>query len=331
VSDETHHGAESPPMGAEYDTAAGDEGFAPLDRAPVPGHAREDCPYPAGCSGCLQDIRPPAPDVSDTPEPHHFENDPEAGPMARWRCRHCGKSRGEHADGWRGEGHEVWPLAPAPRQDPIADIGATERPPARRLAQFRCGACDLTFRADDDTTVCPRCSVDGRLVEILVGATLEDVVEASEVLELSPPGGLLVTGGPMMAELREASTEAILEPLRAKVDDLWAELSRNLVDLLHVGRTAVEQWRQAPTAEAPMAFYAAMHDLAQALGMQPGPDGRVPRPNGPHVELLQETAEMMRAEAAIVSLHPDLRLQGAARRLQEHADLITRTVGVDPT
>jgi hypothetical protein len=359
MSDETWHGAESPPAGAEhdderiapgYDAAEGDEGAVSLPplrpgweqtvdetvaaaaAEVIPRSPFDELPGSTASPG-----RPPDPDEI----PHQFVPDPD---MAG-HCRRCGGWPGDtvhvqhdadllsgavdyrsRADEWAPQtgpdGTYNRPVVPGtgssadalaglaaltepggPRRDPVEDIGAGEAPPARRLADFQCSACGLTFKADEDTETCPRCSV-GRLERLHV------IIEAD----------------PTEAELREAGVINALGPYRQRLDDIWAEIASSLVTVLLAGRSAVDAWRRAGDVQAPMEAHEAMRRLAVVLGMAPDEHGRVAHPHGPHAELLQETAEMIRAEAGVISLHEDLRLQGAARRLRAHADFIARAV-----
>jgi hypothetical protein len=340
MSDETWHGAGSPPDGAEhadertapgYDAAEGDEGTVSLPPLRPGWEQTVDETMAAAAAEVIprspfDELPGPAPRPPDADEvPHLYVED---GAMAG-HCVRCGgwptdqvhqeanaaraATEGgadyrSKADVWAevtgdGSGHT---LPPAPRRgvDQIDDIGAGEPLPARRLADFQCSACGLTFKADEDTETCPRCSI-GRLERLHV----------------------LVEAGPTEAELREAGVINALGPYRQRLDDIWAEIASSLVTVLLAGRSAVDAWRRAGDVQAPMEAHEAMRQLAVVLGMAPDEHGRVAHPHGPHAELLQETAEMIRAEAGVISLHEDLRLQGAARRLRSHADFIARAVG----
>jgi hypothetical protein len=341
VSDETWHGAESPPPGADYDPPEGDEGItaeAPpaVTRPSGPGydHAREDCPYPAGCSGCVQEFRPP-----ETVQERAARGEPDAVRRMQALAELEGRIPFDELPGGSSDYRskaDVWGEVSGPRRDPIEDIGAPERPPAKRLAAFRCGACDYLFNADEDTTVCVRCEVDGQLVEIkFVGPdpdgsgslSVADFVTQGAVRQ---PDGVVVTANAAAAELREAGVLAVLGPHRQRLDSIWSEIASSIVTVLGAARNAVECWQRAGDVQATMETHQAMVELAVVLGMRPGPDGQVPRPHGPLAELLEETAEVMRAEAQHLDPVSSPRATGVARRLRDHAAVIISTLGETP-
>jgi hypothetical protein len=224
--------------------------------------------------------------------------------------------------------HRRYPVGQPP--DPAA--------PARGLADFECFSCGIVFKADEDTQTCVRC--DSRRLGVMTpedaerraaGETVpyrspqpspDELAAARDDLEQRPVSD--VPGAPTEAELRAASVEALVDPTRQRLDAIWADIASTIVTVAGAGRRVVTEWRKAPDVRAPVSVYEAILDLAVALGIEEGSTVSLPEP---HVELLRETAGMMRAEADRAVNGGVLRGQGVARRLREQADVIDTTVG----